>query len=51
MAREKPRPVIIENRRARHEYDILDTLEVGIRLLGSEVKSVRDGKVSRVHGW
>src|SRR5690606_10282618 len=47
----KPRPVMIENRKARHEYDILDTLEVGIRLLGSEVKSVRDGKVSLAEGY
>ncbi|MEQ8317188.1 MAG: SsrA-binding protein SmpB [Phycisphaerales bacterium] len=47
----KPRPVMIENRKARHEYDILDTLEVGIRLTGSEVKSVRDGKVSLGEGY
>jgi len=38
--------VITRNRRARHEYEILDTLECGIVLRGSEVKSVRNGKVS-----
>jgi SsrA-binding protein len=37
---------IARNRRARHEYDILDQLECGIVLRGSEVKSLRDGKVS-----
>ena len=38
--------VICRNRRARHEYDILDELECGIALTGSEVKSARDHKVS-----
>lgn len=37
---------VCRNRRARHEYDILDQLECGIVLRGSEVKSLRDGKVS-----
>ena len=32
------------NRRARHEYHILETMEAGISLLGTEVKSVRAGK-------
>jgi len=41
----------IENRRARFDYEILDTLECGIMLLGSEVKSVRDGKVSLAEGY
>src|SRR6187399_817929 len=38
--------MISRNRRARHEYEILDQLECGIALTGSEVKSLRDGKVS-----
>jgi SsrA-binding protein len=38
--------VVSENRKARHEYEILDTLECGIMLAGSEVKSLRDGKLS-----
>ncbi len=41
----------IENRKARHDYAILDTLEAGIMLVGSEVKSVRDGKVSLGEGY
>ena len=38
--------VVSENRKARHDYTILDTLECGIVLVGSEVKSLRDGTVS-----
>jgi SsrA-binding protein len=38
--------VISENRRARHEYEVLETLECGIALVGSEVKSLRCGKIS-----
>jgi SsrA-binding protein len=37
---------ISENRKARHEYEVLDTLECGLMLQGSEVKSLRGGKVS-----
>jgi len=39
-----PRPVA-QNRKARHDYDILDTFEAGIVLAGAEVKSLRAGKV------
>lgn len=42
---------VIENRKARHDYFILDTVEVGIVLQGSEVKSIRDGKVSLGEGY
>ena len=37
--------VISVNRQARHDYDILETVEAGIALTGSEIKSVRAGKV------
>ena len=53
MAKTKPKQSddpnsksICRNRRARHEYEILEKLECGIALRGSEVKSLRDGKVS-----
>ena len=39
-------PVVARNRKARHDYHILDTWEVGLVLTGSEIKSVRAGKVS-----
>ena len=37
---------IAENRKARHTFNVLDTLECGIALVGSEVKSLRNGKLS-----
>lgn len=37
--------VVASNRRARHDYSVLDTVECGIVLVGSEVKSLRDSKV------
>lgn len=42
---------VIENRKARHDYHILETLECGLVLRGPEVKSVRDGKVTIVDGF
>jgi SsrA-binding protein len=36
--------LIADNRRARHEYHLLDRYEAGLALTGSEVKSLRDGK-------
>lgn len=38
--------VAARNRKARHEFDVLETLEVGIELKGPEVKSIRAGQVS-----
>ena len=49
--KDEPREVSVENRKARFTYTISDTLEVGIVLHGSEVKSVRDGKVSLAEGY
>ena len=37
---------ITVNRRARHEYDILESLEGGLVLTGTEIKSIRDGRVN-----
>jgi SsrA-binding protein len=37
---------VTRNRKARHEFEVLDDLECGIVLTGSEVKSIRDGKIS-----
>jgi SsrA-binding protein len=44
-AQESSRPVA-SNRRARHDYDIVDTVECGIVLQGSEVKSLRAGRIA-----
>lgn len=38
--------MVSENRKARHNYLVLDTLECGLVLVGSEVKSLRSGRVS-----
>lgn len=41
----------IENRRARHDYFIDETIECGIKLTGTEIKSIRDGQVSLAEGY
>lgn len=46
MAREKGELVVAKNRRARYDFFIEDTFEAGIALIGSEVKSLRQGKAS-----
>lgn len=38
--------VNIKNRKARFNYEVLDTFEAGIKLLGTEIKSIRDSKAS-----
>lgn len=45
MSSESGRKVIATNRKARHEYEILERFEAGLVLKGPEVKSLRDGKV------
>lgn len=42
---------VCRNRKARHEYELLDELECGIVLTGSEVKSIRNGKISINEGF
>src|SRR5918911_3330362 len=44
--REAAQRVIAENRKARHDYHILETWEAGIVLLGTEVKAIREGRVN-----
>lgn len=43
---EKGIKILIDNRKARHDYHILDTYEAGIVLKGTEVKSIRAGKAN-----
>lgn len=40
------RQIVCSNRRARHEYDVLDELDCGLVLTGSEVKSIRNHKIT-----
>src|SRR5919202_1946621 len=44
MARAQDQKLIVENRRARHDYHFLERLEAGIVLTGTEVKSLREGR-------
>jgi SsrA-binding protein len=44
--RDDARKVAARNRKARHEYEILETFEAGMALKGPEVKSLREGKAS-----
>lgn len=46
MSRQAFNPVFAENRKARHDYHVLDTVECGLKLAGTEVKSIRSGSVS-----
>ncbi len=43
--------VVATNRRARHEYYILETIEAGIALKGSEIKSIRAGQISLAEAY
>jgi SsrA-binding protein len=51
VAKEKGRSVIAQNRKARHDYAILDVYEAGVALLGTEVKSLRLGRASLVDAF
>lgn len=42
---------ITYNRQARHEYEVLETIEAGISLVGTEVKSLRSGGVNLKDAW
>ena len=44
-------PTIATNRKARHDYNILETYECGMVLVGTEVKSLREGKASLVDAF
>ena len=44
--REQAQQFIAENRKARHDYHILETWEAGVALLGTEVKSIREGRIN-----
>ncbi|MBD5158878.1 MAG: SsrA-binding protein SmpB [Ruminococcus sp.] len=49
--RSKGTKTIAENRKARHEYFVLETYEAGIELVGTEVKSIRNGSVNLKDSW
>jgi SsrA-binding protein len=49
--KEEGRRVVAENRRARFDYEILDTYEAGIELKGTEVKSLREGRTNLAESY
>jgi SsrA-binding protein len=51
MVKETGQKLIAQNKKARHDYSILDTYECGIVLTGTEVKSLRAGRASLVDGF
>lgn len=51
MARQHGRQLIAQNRKARYNYEILDTYEAGLVLTGTEVKSLRAGRASLTEGY
>ncbi|MCP9825873.1 SsrA-binding protein SmpB [Synechococcus sp. EJ6-Ellesmere] len=50
-ARDASNRLLADNRFARHQYEILETLETGIELVGTEVKSIRAGKANLRDGF
>ena len=51
MAVNKDLPRIAQNKKAFHDYFVLETYEAGIELFGTEVKSIRGGKVNLKDSW
>lgn len=51
VPRESGRKLVAQNKKARHDYAVLDTYEAGIVLVGTEVKSLRAGRASLVDGY
>src|SRR6476659_10683915 len=47
----KSEHLIVDNRRARHDYQLLERIEAGIVLTGTEVKSLRDGRVTLAQSY
>jgi SsrA-binding protein len=51
MPKEQGRKIVAQNKKARHDYHIEDTYEAGLVLVGTEVKSLRQGRASLVDGF
>ena len=47
-AREEAQKIIADNRKAHHDYHLIETFEAGVALLGTEVKSIREGGVQLI---
>lgn len=51
MAKETGRKLIAQNKKARHDYEVIDTYEAGLVLVGTEVKSLRAGRATLTDGY
>ena len=51
MTKERGRKLIAQNKKARHDYEILDVYEAGLVLVGTEVKSLRAGRATLTDGY
>src|SRR5829696_5245592 len=51
MAKQKGEKLITDNRRARHDYQLLERVEAGVELRGTEVKSLRDGRATLAQAY
>ena len=51
MARQTGTKLVAENRRARHDYHLLDRYEAGLVLVGTEVKSLREGRANLARAY
>ena len=51
MVKEQGRKLVAQNRKARYDYHIDDTMEAGLVLVGTEVKSLRAGRATLVDGF
>lgn len=49
--RDPAKKIVAQNRKARHDYTIIDTFEAGVALTGTEVKALRMGRASLVDGF
>lgn len=45
------RQIVAQNKKARHDYFVLETYEAGIELFGTEVKSIRKGRINLKDSW
>ncbi len=51
ISHQDERQVVAQNKKARHDYFVLETYEAGIELFGTEVKSIRKGKINLKDSW
>ena len=51
QAAQDERQIVAQNKKARHDYFVLETYEAGIELFGTEVKSIRKGRVNLKDSW